>query len=81
MLHIIKLLIDLCYARCCCIAWLGKGCSAVLIRPDYVSKKTSVLIPARVVQALQLHFDKTAALSQSNPPLNANGTIFIFFYY
>lgn len=53
----------------------GKGCSAVLIRPDYVSKKTSVLIPARVVQALQLHFDKTAALSQSNPPLNANDDV------
>lgn len=30
------------------VLWLGKGCS-------------TVLIPARVVQALQQHFDKTAA--------------------
>lgn len=35
--------------------WLGKGCSPVLI-------------PARVVQALQLHFDKTAAMSGPKVP-------------
>lgn len=39
---------------------LGKGCS-------------TVLIPARVVQALQLHFDKTAPKVVGVPPLR--GTI------
>jgi len=42
------------------VVLLGKGCS-------------TVLIPARVVQALQLHFDKTAPKVVGVPPLR--GTI------
>jgi hypothetical protein len=52
------------------VIWLGKGCS-------------TVLIPARVVQALQLHFDKTSAMSRGPkvvdfPPLRGTYLNFLF---